>query len=419
MAERNLLFFIFRLHGGGAERVVSNLSMDFADQYNIKIAVFDRIEKVYPHKGELIRIHLPFSGNPAGNNFLQRGLRLWALIRELRKIKRQYRIDTTISFGEPANIINALTNGTGRTVLSVRTVLSKQMRTSAQVKTLSSFIRLFYNRADEVIVPSRVAGQDLVQNFRLSPGRVKVVYNYLDQSKVDRAAEEEIDDRFLQKLFQRPILLNVGRINPAKGQWLLLEILPKIRQTHPDWKLVIIGEAEKEEDVKDRLVARARQLSLRVYDSTVDEPPVELDHDVYLLGYRANPYQFMRRSRILLFPSVFEGFPNTMLEAMQNGLPVIAADCHSGPREIMAPDSDLMTTTTVRELTPYGILCPPLPNGDIGTPIPAEIIAEWTAALLWLLKEDDLRNSIIQKGFQRVNEFNREHILQQWRESMG
>ncbi|HEV2481840.1 MAG TPA: glycosyltransferase [Puia sp.] len=419
MAERNLLFFIFRLHGGGAERVVSNLSMDFASEYNIKIAVFDRIEKVYPYKGELIRIHLPFSDTTASNNFLKRGVRLWDLVRELRRIKKQYAIDTTISFGEPANIINAMTNRTGKTVLSVRTLLSKEMDTSAKVGTLRSFIRLYYGRADQVIVPSKVAGQDLVQNFGLPPDRVKVIYNYLDKSKVDRAGAEEIDDPFLRRLFEQPVLLNVGRITPAKGQWLLLELLPKIREQYPDWKLVIIGEAEKEEDLKERLVARARQLFLQVYDSTVDEPPAELDHQVYLLGYQANPYRFMRRSRILLFPSVFEGFPNTMLEAMQNGLPVIAADCQSGPREIMAPDSDLAGTTRVKELTPYGILCPPLPSGDIETPIAPEIIAEWTSALLWLLKDRALRESIIEKGLARVNDFNRGHILQQWRESMG
>jgi hypothetical protein len=59
--QRNILFFIYRLYGGGAERVVSNLSMALGDNYNIKIIIYDLEEKTYPYKGELIRIKLPFS----------------------------------------------------------------------------------------------------------------------------------------------------------------------------------------------------------------------------------------------------------------------------------------------------------------------------------------------------------------------
>jgi glycosyltransferase involved in cell wall biosynthesis len=418
MAERNLLFFIFRLHGGGAERVVSNLSMDFSATFNIKIAVFDQIENVYPHDGELIRIQLPFSENPAGNSWLIRGLRLWVLVRELRKIKKLHQIDTTVSFGEPANIINVLTRRRGKTILSVRTVLSNQMRNSAQVKTLRSFIRNLYNRADQVIVPSRIAGQDLVRHFRLSPDKLKVIYNYLDQGKVDRAAAEEIDDPFLHALFGQPVLLHVGRISPAKGQWLLLDIMCRVRNLYPGWKLVIIGEAEKNEKLKDQLINRAGQLGLSVYDGIGDRSAPGQDYDVYLLGFQANPYRFMRRSRVLLFPSIFEGFPNTMIEAMQTGLPVIAADCHSGPREIMAPDSDLATVTKKNEYTPYGILCPPLLSTDIEADIPPEVLNAWTEALIRMLEDNALRGSIIRKGYERVAAFNRPHILEQWRETM-
>src|SRR4029077_7605904 len=113
----------------------------------------------------------------------------------------------------------------------------------------------------------------------------------------------------------------------------------------------------------------AAKLSLKVYDGNPKQT-ASLNDDVYLLGFNVNPFKYMRKSSILVFPSVYEGFPNTVLEAMQCRLPVIVADCQSGPREILAPGSDLDKKTTTSELTDYGILCPALPVADIKIDIP-------------------------------------------------
>jgi len=416
MARQNVLFFIFRLHGGGAERVVSNLSMDLEDDYNIRIAVFDKIDKVYPHKGELIRINVPFSGDPATNNKAVRAIRLWLLTRRLRKIKRIHKIDTTISFGEQANIINVLSGG--RTILSVRTLLSTEMRTAPNMRVLRSFVKALYTRGDHIVVPSRVAGQDLSGNFNVPGEKIKVIYNYLDPARIDRFAAETLDDPFLDQLFNGPVLLNVGRITPAKGQWLLLEMMPAIKERYPDFRLVIIGEAEKGAVLKDQLLSRAAELGLRVYDQAANHRQ-SLENDIFLLGFQSNPYKFMRRSRVLLFPSAFEGFPNTLLEAMQTGLPVISADCQSGPREIMAPDSDLSVSTKKVEYTPYGILCPTLPTAEIRDAVEPGIIHEWLAALFAVLDDEPLRLSLIENGYRRVRDFDRETILRSWRESLS
>jgi glycosyltransferase involved in cell wall biosynthesis len=389
--------------------------MDLEENYTIRIAVFDKIDKVYPHKGELIRIKVPFSGDPAANNRAVRAIRLWLLTRRLRKIKRRHKIDTTISFGEQANIINVLSGG--RTVLSVRTLLSTEMRSVPNMRVLRSFVKALYSRGDHIIVPSRVAGQDLEGNFSVPAEKIKVIYNYIDQERINRFAAESLGEDFLDLLFAQPVLLNVGRITPAKGQWLLLEMMPAIKERYPGFKLVIIGEAEKGAKLKDQLLARAAELGLRVYDRAAQHVPSP-DADIFLLGFQSNPYKFMRRSRVLLFPSAFEGFPNTLLEAMQTGLPVISADCQSGPREIMAPDSDLTVSTPKAEYTPYGILCPTLPTAEIQDGVEPRIIGEWLSALFAVVDDAALRQSFIDNGYRRVKDFDRESILQSWRESL-
>lgn len=414
---QNILFFIFRLYGGGAERVVSNLSMEFSEHYHVKVAIYDNLDKTYPYKGELIRIHLPFSENPTKNRWWQRLLRLIVLTYKVRKIKRQHNIDVAISFAEQANIVNILTKGKSRTILSVRTLLSKEIANTPRMKAFGHFIRRLYNKSDQIIVPSRLVALDLVNKYQIKEEKLKVIYNYIDQEKITTLATESIENDLYYELFQLPVLLNVGRITPAKGQWLLFEVLKKIRNQYPALKLVIVGESDTEGNLKEHLIQLSSDLSLKVFDSS-QKQILTPDYDIYLLGFQMNPFKYMKHSKLLVFPSVFEGFPNTVLEAMQSGLPVIVADCQSGPREILAHDTDLEYRTTKIEMTEFGILAPGLPVADIHLPIDQEITNEWIAGITKLISDENLQVKFIRNGYQRVKDFDKESILRQWKISI-
>ena len=411
---QNVLFFIFRLYGGGAERVVSSLTMAFAGQYNIKVAVYDNLEKTYPYNGELIRIRLPFSDDPTHNNKWKRLIRLLVLIYKVRRIKREHKIDIAISFAEQANIVNVLTRGKSKTILSVRTTLSKEIASNPKLSVLGHFIRFLYRRTQYIIVPSQVAAEDLSSSFGIEPDKIKVIYNYIEKDRIAEMASLEIENEFYRRLFLCPVMLNVGRINRAKGQWLLFEVLKKIKVDLPGWKLVILGESEMEGNLKQQLITLAAALGLNLYDSLANQTQ-SLDYDIYLLGYQTNPFNFMHHSKLLLFPSVYEGFPNTVLEAMQCGLPVIAADCHAGPREILAPDSEVRLSTKSREITRYGVLAPPLPVASIQQGTDGEILDEWAKATVELIHNPSLRKKLIASGYTRVRQFDKDLILKEWK----
>jgi len=414
---QNILFFVYRLYGGGAERVVSNLSVAFGDQYQIKIAIYGEQPKSYSHKGELIKIKLPFSNDPTGNGRLKRSVRMVVLIFKLKQLKRKHNIDVAISFGEQPNIINILTRGKRKTILSVRSLLSKEMAIYPKMKILGYFIQLLYNKAYQIIVTSKLAALDLTAHYGVGAGKLKVIYNYINQEEITRLASEPLESDFQRELFQCPVLLNVGRVTPAKGQWLLFRVLVKIKTLHPDYKLVLIGEAETEGNFMDELISLAGELGLKVYDGSRGQEK-SVNFDVFFLGFMSNPFKFMTRSKVLVFPSLFEGFPNTILESMQCGLPVISADCHSGPREIMAPESDLQKRINDMEVTDYGILCPVIPDGDHIKPITEEILSAWVNAVDLLANDDELRNRFIHNGYKRVREFDKVEILKQWQSSI-
>jgi glycosyltransferase involved in cell wall biosynthesis len=105
-----------------------------------------------------------------------------------------------------------------------------------------------------------------------------------------------------------PVLLNVGRLIPQKGQRYLLEAMPEILKKYPGAKLLIAGEgpmrSELEKFKKDK----------------------GLDHVVSLLGSRSDIKMLHLASDIFVFPSLSEGMPGALLEAAVLGKPCVVAD---------------------------------------------------------------------------------------------
>jgi glycosyltransferase involved in cell wall biosynthesis len=60
-----------------------------------------------------------------------------------------------------------------------------------------------------------------------------------------------------------------------------------------------------------------------------------VEQDVSLPGYEDNPYRYMSKAALFVLSSAWEGFGNVLVEALAAGVPVLAADCKDGPREIL------------------------------------------------------------------------------------
>ena len=257
-------------------------------------------------------------------------------------------------------------------------------------------IKILYNKADLVIAVSNLVKNDLISSFRIKDDKIKVIYNPYDLEKIRKLASEEIEIEY-QEIFKFPTIITVGRLSKQKGQWHLIRAFKKVKEVLSDVKLVILGQGELEDYLKKLAI------------------DLGLEKDVHFLGFQKNPFKYINRSTIYVFPSLYEGFPNALCEAMACGIPVISADCKSGPREILAPETDITRETKEIEYGTYGILVPVCDGQMYGyndnITKEEEILS---GSIVELLENQALLKQYSIKVLNRVKDFEQEIIIKLW-----
>ena len=195
--------------------------------------------------------------------------------------------------------------------LSVASSQSRDLRD----RFLPFLARTFYRRADAVVAVSKGVAEDLIKHVGVPRGLVRVIYNPTFDGEIIRLMREEVDHPWFGD-GGPPVLLSVGRLTPQKRFDTLVRAISMASRKRP-LRAIVLGDGEE----RDRLQSLSRELGLSDYIS--------------FPGFVSNPYAFMAKANLYVMCSAWEGFPNTLVEAMACGLPVVSTDCPSGPREII------------------------------------------------------------------------------------
>ncbi|MFW5891497.1 MAG: glycosyltransferase, partial [bacterium] len=320
------------LAGGGAERVASNLSIHLDEEkYNKYVVVYYDEEVEYNYNGELLNLN---TGKT--NNFFVKLFNFFKKIYKLKKIKQKYNIDVTISLLPNPNLVNILSRHNDKVIVSVRNFISKSL-TGIYGNIYKVLIKIIYNKADLIVPVSKAIKKDLIKNYNLNRDKIKVIYNPYDIDEIEKKAIMQTEDEY-KEVFKNPVIITMGRLTEQKGHWYLIRALKKIKESIKDIQLVILGEGP----LRSKLETLVCNLNL--------------EQSVHFLGFQNNPFKYINKSSVFVLPSLFEGFPNALSEAMACSVPVISTDCDSGPREILMDNTDYKQNK--KEYGEYGILVP-------------------------------------------------------------
>jgi glycosyltransferase involved in cell wall biosynthesis len=183
-------------------------------------------------------------------------------------------------------------------------------------RTKYKMLRRAYQESDVVGCVSRCVKDRAGAYYQIPTGSFEVLGNLYDVEDIRSRAGGVVDP--LRKTDRRRIVA-VGRLHTQKAFDVLIEAIRLVRDEYArqDAELLIAGQGPAE---------RALQEQIR---------SAGLEESVTLIGYQPNPLPLVKTADLFCLSSRYEGLPNSLIEAVLLGVPVVATDCFCGPREIL------------------------------------------------------------------------------------
>jgi glycosyltransferase involved in cell wall biosynthesis len=300
--------FLPSLGGGGAERVMVTLANALAERrFAVDLVLWTESGPLRSLLYEKVHVVALGTHNPV------------RLVFGFARFLKTSKPDVVISALFVGNIIAALAKAASRSrthlILTEHVAIGTYLRNEARRfrrLCIPPLMRLTYLLAQDIVAVSRGAAQSLAPVLgKTTSKRITVIYNPINLARIEAMAGADETASW-----NVPTIINVGRLVEQKDQETLVRAFAKVRSRRP-CRLVILGEGEK----REVLVALAQKLGV--------------GSEVLMPGFMANPYSWMKKSAVFVLSSKFEGLPTVLIEAMQCGIPVISADCPSGPAEIL------------------------------------------------------------------------------------
>lgn len=303
-AAAHVALFVPDLSGGGAERVMLNLANGFAEMgLNVDLVLQQKtgvyLEQVDPR----VELHDLEAKRAAG------------AIGPLVHYLRHRQPDALISALGQMNLVAVLARWLSTTRVPVLVTEHQSFERGREqgfvARLFPRLARLLYPSA-RIAAVSRGVADSLAETTGLKRDSISVLFNPVLTDDVLKRFDDP-----LPETAPKPYVLAAGRLTAQKNFPLLLRAFRRVAAQRDDLNLVILGEGP------DRAALEALRDELDLVDR------------VSLPGFTDNPYPWLRGAEAFVLSSVWEGLPTVLIEALAAGIPVVATDCPSGPREIL------------------------------------------------------------------------------------
>lgn len=343
--KKKVLFLIHALGAGGAEKILVNIAngMDktkydvtimavvntgvFRESFNSDVKY--RYIFNFPFKSKKkVKENKDHSnpGNPLAksNSFIKTIAKLYTFMWRIIPIKLFYRLmirekyDVEVSFleGICAKIISGSTNKDSKKIAWIHVDMINHKKSEAVFRN-REIERECYDRFDNIVCVSETVRSQFIKKFNIS-NKVIVRYNPIDKEDIMAKATEEVTDIIKPNKF---VFCTIGRLVTQKGYDRLLRVHKKLIDSGIDYELWIIGEGNKRESLEEYINKN------------------NLSDSVKLLGFKVNPYKYLRLADAFVCSSRAEGFSTVASEAVVLEKPIVTVNC-SGMHELLGENGE-------------------------------------------------------------------------------
>ena len=343
-----IMLYINSLGKGGAERVMTILANNLSQNHEIIMVNSFKLKNEYVLNSNVKRYILDIN-DLNSISFIKKN---YYRTKKLRKLIKNIKPDICLSFIAEANFRNIIACAflNCKAVVSVRNDPNKEYPT----KLFSILAKVLYTFADGIVFQTKEA-MDFFNSKIAS--KSAIIYNPISQNfyKVSESNSKKN-------------IVMVGRLNKQKNYYVALDAINIIKDK-TDYNLHIYGEGEE----KKNLVNRVQELGL--------------NDRVIFKGIVSNVDEILDNYYLFIMSSDYEGMPNSVMEAMAKGLPILCTDCPcGGPKELLLED----------ELYPVGN---------------SKTLAK---KIINMINDIALRNYFANKNRKKAEEFKENVIVKKW-----
>jgi glycosyltransferase involved in cell wall biosynthesis len=312
---KKVLFLINTLGGGGAERVLVNLVNNLdKTKYDITVKTLFDVGVNRNYLNSDIKYKFVFKRMIRGNSKLFKLFPAKALYKKV--VNEDYDIVVAYMHGIPSRIIGGCADPKVKLISWLHVDMSKSSLRSCYW-TKKELIDCF-NKFAAIVGVSRT----VVESFSKMTGmkeNLYVKYNTNDVDKIIKLSKEAIEDVVFKD--NKIKVCTLGRLVYQKGYDRLLRVHKRLIDNGYDYDLYIFGDGEEERPIK----------------KFIEEN--NLSDSVHLMGFKSNPYKYMKEFDFFVCSSRYEGLSTAVSEALILGLPVVTTDC-SGMTEVLGENNE-------------------------------------------------------------------------------
>ena len=308
MKKKNLLIFYPSFERGGVEENIKNLINNFSEKINIHLissisrnkanSIFRKKIKIYSIKKKKFLFFLPSRINFA----ISATTVFFKLISKLKK-------KNLIIHSMQSNVVAILVCIIQRVKIVIRNSEDPIYSTFYSEKKIISYIIflskiIFYNFCSSIITNSK-GSKNSLEKFVFNKNNIKTIYNpYLKKINSQRYKKKDF-------------IVNVGRFRKQKNQILLVRSFQEFLKKNKNFKLVLVGDGVLRRNIENEI------------------QNLNLNEHVILKGWVNDPLKYIKKSKLFVLTSLYEGLGNVLIDAINHDVPCISTSCKSGPNEIL------------------------------------------------------------------------------------